>query len=142
MSTSAASVMYASSPYPKHREWTRHWLMKGAEILAHVDTHPAHGLDAVKLSNLFVPPEHRGHDYGRQVIKQAMARFPERDVVITPNPWRDKAVPREKLAAIYASLGFKKMAGTRYENLMIFERPFAFKLGAVTARSVTNVTDL
>jgi len=135
-------IRHKKAPYPQYKGWERHWLVKGAEMLAYVDTHPAHGFNAVKLSNLYVPPGYRGHNYGRRVIKLAMASHPESDLVITPNPWKDKAVPREKLASIYESLGFKKMAGIRYESLMLFERPFAFKLGAVAGRSVTNMTDL
>ena len=80
-------MRYLRKPYEECVGWQRHWLLKGAaEVLAHVDTHPAHGIDAVKLSNLYVPPEHRGHDYGRQLIKMAMAQHLDKDLVITPNP--------------------------------------------------------
>ena len=125
---------YANAPYHEGRGWTRHWLLKAGRALAFVDTHPAHGVDALKVSNLYVIPEHRGHDYGRTLVKSAMSQFPDRDFVITPNPWKDKAVPRERLAQLYGTLGFEKMAGERYKDLMIFRRPFAFKMGVLAAR--------
>ena len=129
----ATTPRYTNAPYEGNAGWYRHWLIKGAEVVAYLDTHPAAGMDAIKVSNLYVPPEHRGKDYGRSLIKMAMAQRPDKDVVLTPAPWKDASVPKAGLERLYSSLGFQKMAGERHKDLMLFHRSTAFQMGVKAA---------
>ena len=127
------SLSYSNAPYSGGVGWTRHWLMKEGQVVAEADTHPASGLNAIKLSNLHVPPGHRGHGYGQRIILAAIGHHPGRDVVLTPNPWKDKPMSKQALVGYYGGMGFRPMDGERWKDLMIFHKSPAFALGEKAA---------
>jgi GNAT superfamily N-acetyltransferase len=63
--------------------------------------------DSYWLRGLYVSPRHRGKGLARKLVQQALDKFKDKAVCLSPAPFRDQAVTAEDLAKFYSKFGFK-----------------------------------
>ncbi len=72
-----------------------------------------------EVIGMHVYPEHRKKGYARQMMDAVKQLMPTQHFVATPDPFKDRAVSRDKLRTIYKSFGFQHVPTESNDNLFV-----------------------
>ena len=98
---------------------TKHILLDdNKNEIGYAISRPMKNSDDYAFSELHINPKYQGNGYSNILIKDVINRYPENNIILRVNPYKNKRLSKEQLESLYKKNGFNNMDDGRmiYKN--------------------------